>query len=43
MDERHEDGALRLLRGIDPNTLTPLEALNKLYPLHEMLKAGGAT
>lgn len=43
MEERPEDGAMRLLREIDPNALTPLEALGKLYTLHEMLKAGGAT
>lgn len=38
LDESGEESALRILREMDVNHLTPLEALNQLYALHAMLK-----
>ncbi len=38
LDESHEESALRILREMDVNRLTPLEALNQLFALHAMLK-----
>ncbi len=37
-DTSKEDSALRILRELDVDHLTPLEALNRLYALHAMLK-----
>ena len=38
LDESGEESALRILREMDVNHLTPLEALNQLFALHAMLK-----
>ncbi len=38
LDESREESALRILRDMDVNHLTPLEALNQLFALHAMLK-----
>ena len=38
LDESREDSTLRILREMDVDHLTPLEALNRLYALHAMLK-----
>ena len=38
LDESGEESALRILREMDINHLTPLEALNQLFALHAMLK-----
>ncbi len=39
LDESKEESALRIMREIDVDHLTPLEALNQLYALHAMLKS----
>ena len=38
LDESREESALRILKEMDVNHLTPLEALNQLFALHAMLK-----
>ncbi|MCE5189274.1 MAG: DNA mismatch repair protein MutS [Eubacteriales bacterium] len=38
LDVNGEESAMRILREMDVNRLTPLEALNQLYALHAMLK-----
>ncbi|MDD4312031.1 MAG: DNA mismatch repair protein MutS [Eubacteriales bacterium] len=38
LDESGEESALRIIREMDINHLTPLEALNQLFALHAMLK-----
>ena len=38
LDESGEESALRILREMDVNHLTPLEALNQLFALHAMLR-----
>ncbi len=38
LDESGEESALRILKELDVNHLTPLEALNQLFALHAMLK-----
>ena len=38
LDESQEESALRILRELDVNHLTPLDALNQLFALHAMLK-----
>jgi len=38
LDESGEESALRILREMDVNHLTPLDALNQLFALHAMLK-----
>jgi DNA mismatch repair protein MutS len=38
LDDSREESALRILRDMDVNRLTPLEALNQLFALHAMLK-----
>lgn len=38
LDESGEESALRILKEMDVNHLTPLEALNQLFALHAMLK-----
>ncbi|MBA4347525.1 MAG: DNA mismatch repair protein MutS [Clostridiales bacterium] len=38
LDESGEESAMRILREMDVNHLTPLEALNQLFALHAMLK-----
>ena len=38
LDESGDESALRIIREMDINRLTPLEALNQLYALHAMLK-----
>ncbi|MEN6340246.1 MAG: DNA mismatch repair protein MutS, partial [Clostridiaceae bacterium] len=38
LDENKEESALRIVREMDVDHLTPLEALNQLYALHAMLK-----
>ncbi len=38
LDESREESALRILRELDVNHLTPLEALNQLFALSAMLK-----
>lgn len=37
LDESGEESALRILRELDVNRLTPLEALNQVFALHAML------
>ena len=37
LDESREESALRILKEMDVNHLTPLEALNQLFALHAML------
>jgi DNA mismatch repair protein MutS len=39
LDESKEESALRIMREMDVDHLTPLEALNQLYALHAMLKS----
>ncbi|MEN6594413.1 MAG: DNA mismatch repair protein MutS [Clostridiaceae bacterium] len=39
LDESKEESALRIVREMDVDHLTPLEALNQLYALHAMLKS----
>lgn len=38
LDESGEESALRILREMDVNHMTPLDALNQLFALHAMLK-----
>lgn len=38
LDGSPEEAAVRLLKSVDPDKLTPIEALNKLYELHAMLR-----
>jgi len=38
LDEDNEHSALRIVREMDVDHMTPLEALNQLYALHAMLK-----
>ncbi|MEA4870494.1 MAG: DNA mismatch repair protein MutS [Christensenella sp.] len=38
LDESREESALRILKEMDVNHLTPLEALNQLFALHAMLE-----
>jgi len=38
LDKSGDESTLRILRELDVNHLTPLEALNQIFALHEMLK-----